>query len=152
MTRFKTIIFLDEENTALSKVAEAILKELFDRANVFGIRVTSKGNVVLFPEPVNPKISELAKMDGLNLENEVATQMMDSDFDIETLVLALDTDSKKKAYSKYLNASNVFTLREYIGEQGDIKFIMGKELEEYIDTYNFLKRTVINLANKLMEE
>lgn len=152
MTRFKDIIFLDEENTALSVVAQAMLMRALDAARVFGIRILSRGNVVLFPEPVNPKVKELAGADGLNISGHVAKQMKNEDFSDDTLVLALDTDSKLKAYSMYLNAANVYTLREYTGEQGDIKFLMGKEINEYSETYALLKRTIDNLVKKLVEE
>lgn len=152
MIKYSQIIFLDEENTALSPLAQVMLKKKFSQENHFGIRVASRGNVVLFSEPANQKIEEIARRHGLNLSGHAAKQMTNEDFEDGTLVLALDSGSKVKAYSKYVNAANVYTLREFIGEQGDIKFQIGKQIDEYDDTYQLLERSIDLLKNKLTRE
>lgn len=152
MSKYSKIIFLDEENTALGPLAQEMLKKKLNLANVIGVRVLSRGNVVLFAEPVNQKIGEIAKKYGLDLSFHVAKQMTNEDFEEGTLVLALDVGSKVKAYSKYENAANVYTLREYIGEQGDIKFQIGKQIEEYTDTCMLLERSIEILKEKMKEE
>lgn len=152
MAKYNKIIFLDEENTALGPLAAEILKKKLAAEGLSAIRVLSRGNVVLFPEPANQKVVEIANRNGLKLENHVAAQMEETDYEEGTLVLALDINSKVKAYSKYVNAANVYTLREFIGEQGDIKFQIGKNIEEYNDTYLFLERTIDILKDKLKGE
>lgn len=149
--KFTKIIFLDEENTALGPLAEGILKKKLMACKTLDITVSSKGNVVLFPEPINPKIADVAKSHGISLEGHVARQMENGDFSQTTLVLTTDNDSKQKAYSKYTDAVNVFGIREFLGENGDIKFQMGKSVEEYMDVYNLLERTIGTLIEKLLE-
>ena len=61
MSKYSKIIFLDEENTALGPLAQEMLKKKLNLANVIGVRVLSRGNVVLFAEPVNQKIGEILK-------------------------------------------------------------------------------------------
>ena len=147
--KYNRIIFLDEENTALSPLAEKMLKKKLNKDNMFGINVLSRGNVVLFPEPVNQKLVELGHKFGLVLSDHTAEQMTPEDFEEGTLVLALDINSKVKAYSKYRGAANVYTLREFIGEQGDIKLQFGKSIEEYKDTCLLLDRSIELLKEKL---
>ena len=149
MIRYSSIIFLDEENTALSPLAQVMLRSKLREENVFGIKVSSKGNVVLFPEPANPKIVEIARQHGLDLSGHTASQIDSGDFEDGTLILSLDVNTKIKTYSKYVNAANVYTLREFIGEQGDIKFQPGKKIEEYTDTYLLLERSISLLVEKL---
>lgn len=152
MIRYTKIIFLDEENTTLSVLAQALLQKKFMETNVFGVKVESRGNVVLFPEPANQKVEEIASRHDMDIKDYVARQMESSDFEEGTLVLALDTQSRIKAYSKYVNASGIYTLREFIGQQGDIRFQPGKNIEDYIDTYALLERSIEMLINKLKEE
>ncbi len=147
--KYTKIIFLDEENTALGPLAEALLKEMLKKNGITGISVRSRGNVVLFPEPINPKIAEIAGNNGLNLSGHMALQMENGDFADSTLVLTLDNDSKQKAYSKYAGAVNVFGIREFLGENGDIKFQMGKSVGEYADVYSLLDRTIGSLVEKI---
>lgn len=151
MSRYNKIIFLDEENTALGPLAQEMLISGLIKNSIFGFRVLSRGNVVLFPEPANQKIVEIAGNQGLDLTSHVASQMTNEDFEEGTLVLALDVNSKKKAYSKYESAANVYTLREYIGEQGDIKFQIGKNIEDYKDTCLLLERSIDILMEKLRD-
>jgi len=150
--KFTRIIFLDEENTALGPLAEGIMRKKLKASKGLDIVVSSKGNVVLFPEPMNPKIADIARDHGINLEGHVARQMENEDFSNATLVLTTDNDSKQKAYSKYKEAVNVFGIREFLGENGEIKFQMGKSVEEYMDVYNLLERTIGTLIEKLQEQ
>ena len=151
MNKYNKIIFLDEENTALGPLAQEMLRRKLEQENCYSFLVLSRGNVVLFPEPVNQKVEALARADGLDLSGHTAKQMEAEDFEEGTLVLALDSNSKIKAYSKYENAANVYTLREFAGEQGDIKFQIGKDIAEYADTYTLLDRTVEIIKDKLTE-
>ena len=152
--KYKKIIFLDEENTFWGPVAEMMLKQMLHGTHFTpeNLHILSRGNVVLFPEPINQKAVEIACRNGLSIADHVAEQMKNEDFSENTLVLALDNDSKKKAYSKYTSAANVFTLREYVGEHGDIKFQPGKAVAEYSDVYNILERTVGLLKDRLLEK
>lgn len=149
--KYKKIIFLDEENTFWSPLAETLLKQKLECSGTPAsyVHVVSRGNVVLFPEPANQKAAEIACENKLSLSDHAAVQMTNADFAEDTLVLALDNDSKHKAYSKYTEAANVFTLREYIGEHGDIKFQPGKAVSEYADVYTVLDRSLEVLAKKL---
>lgn len=150
--KYTRIIFLDEENTALGPLAEGIMKKKLLNCGGLDIAVSSKGNVVLFPEPMNPKIADIARDHGINLEGHIARQMVNEDFSNTTLVLTPDNDSKQKAYSKYSDAVNVFGIREFLGENGDIRFQMGKSVEEYVDVYNTLERIIGTLIEKLQEQ
>lgn len=152
--KYKKIIFLDEENTFWSPLAEMLLKQKLERCSAFTgeVHIVSRGNVVLFPEPANQKAAEIACENGLSISDHAAVQMTNEDFSEDTLVLALDNDSKLKAYSKYTEAAKVFTLREYVGQHGDIKFQPGRAVAEYADVYNVLDQTLEMLKDKLLKK
>ena len=151
---FEKIIFVDEENTRLGPLAAALLAKKLIEADVHGYDVCSRGNVVLFPEPANPKIEEIAEGFGISLAEHRAVQLEDGDFSSRTLTIAIDNSSKAKVYEKYVSAANAFTLKEILDENGDIFFPLGASSEQYESAGENVERLVSDLARKLalMEE
>lgn len=129
--KYKRVIFLDEEGTGLSPYADILLKQKLSERNIEGIEVASRGNVVLFPEPANQKIVELAKMKGLSLEDYQAAALDGTEFSDSTLILTFNASGKQNIYDNFPRALNVYTFREYVGESGDIMLPLGGSLEEY---------------------
>ena len=143
MSRFKKIIFLDEDNTALGPLTAAIFRKKLEENGMEEIRVGDLGNVVLFPEPINQKIEELAKSYDIDIEDHKARELEEKDFSDTTLVLAMDNESKTRAYNKFPSAVNVFALKEYIGSTGDLKLPLGGDLEDY--------RTVTDIVSTMLD-
>lgn len=129
--KYKRVIFLDEEGTGLSPYADFLLKQKLSQQKIEGIEVTSRGNVVLFPEPANQKIVEIAKTKGLSLEDYQAMALDGSEFSDSTLILTFNASGKQSVYDNYPKALNVYTFREFVGESGDITLPLGGSLEEY---------------------
>lgn len=151
MTRFNTIIFLDEEGTGLSPYAEVLLKWKLKDRKIFGLSVYSKGNVVLFPEPANQKIVELARIKGLSLEGYTAKALEGNEFSERTLILSFSAESKQKVYDNFPNAANVYMLREFVGEAGDIRLPLGGTIEEYDAVCSIVDRVTDRLLEQLTE-
>ena len=76
----------------------------------------SRGMVVLFPEPYNPKAVAVAAKHNMIIPNNSAKQLLNEDFGNDTLVLAMNSHMKQKIYDEYSEAINVYTLSEYAGE------------------------------------
>ena len=143
------IIFVDEENTRLSPLAAELLKMKLSKAGVVGYNICSRGNVVLFPEPVNPMIEKIAENFGISLAQHQARQLEDGDFTSGTLTIAIDSSSKTKIYEQYVSATNAFTLKELMDETGDIFFPLGANAEQYESASENIERLVSDLAEKL---
>lgn len=145
------IIFVDEENTRLSPLAAALTAEKLKQAGLNGLKVCSRGNVVLFPEPANPACEELAERLGVSLFEHRAVQLEDSDFSSGTLTIAMDSLSKARIYEKYVSAVNAFTLKEILGENGDIFLPPGADEKQYENAGETLERLVNDLVEKLAQ-
>ena len=145
------IIFLDAENTGLSPFAQALFIKKIKGYKSIDLKVLSRGNVVLFPEPVNQKLKEVAKDFGINLEHHSARQIDSGDFQ-GALILSMDTDSKTRIYRRNADAANVYTLKEYLGEIGDIKLPIGGTLEEYAEVCRSLDILLDKLLDKIRAE
>lgn len=131
MSKFKKIIFLDEENTMLSPYAEALMKLKLAKLGVSGLQIASRGWVVLFPEPVNQKVCAIAEKTGISLSHHKATALEESDFSDSTLVLTMDEETKNRIYQKYSGAVNVYNLKSYLEKPGSLSLPIGGTIEEY---------------------
>ena len=127
MNRFNKVIFVCMGNTCRSPMAATIMSNLMPE-----MRSESRGMVVLFPEPYNPKAVAVASRHGMIMPSNVSAQISNDDFSVDTLVLTMNLSMKQKMYDTFDKAINVFTLGELAGE-GDVEVPdpYGKGLEEY---------------------
>ena len=70
-------------------------------------------------------------------------------FAIAMLALFLYATKKQTVYDDYTEAENVYTLKEYINEDGSITNPDGGELADYAKLYETLDEVIKKLANKL---
>ncbi len=145
MLEYSKILFITDTDTSLGPLAAALLKHYLplERAEI-----ESKGLVVLFPEPMNPKVVAIAASKGIDIDR-TSVQLEESDFGQDVLVLVLDETKKQGIYDDFVEAVNVYTLKEYINEQGSITNPDGGELADYAKLYETLDEVIIKLANKL---
>lgn len=148
MSKFRKIIFLDEGNTILSPLAEGLMRLKLAKRGKSDIQVASRGSVVLFPEPVNPKIVEIAQIHGIHLLNYKAREIKESDFSESTLILTMDEMDKNRLYQKYKSAVNVFSIKSYLEKQGDLFPPIGGSIEEYANVCRELDLLLESLAEK----
>ena len=93
MRRYDKLIFVSNSDTAMGPMAEAILqsKYLLDE-----LTIMSKGVVVLFPEPINPKAEAVLVSNGLTMKEHMSDPLTKEDFEERTLILAVDETVKQK--------------------------------------------------------
>ena len=115
MNRFNKVIFICMGNTCRSPMAATIMTKLMP-----DIRVESRGMVVLFPEPYNPKAVAVAARHDMIMPSNVSVQVVNDDFGIDTLVLTMNSSMKQKIYDTFNKAINVEVPDPY-----------GKGVEEY---------------------
>lgn len=145
MLEYSKILFVTDMDTSQGPLAAAILKHHLVLENV---EVESRGLAVLFPEPMNPKTVAIAASKGLEI-NRSSVQLSSEDFGQDTLVLVLDENKKQVVYDDYAEATNVYTLKEYINEAGSIVNPDGGDLVDYAKLYETLDEVVAKLAYKL---
>lgn len=149
MRTINRIVFLDEENTRLSPITAALFWQKLESIGKEELEVCSRGNVVLFPEPVNQKIARISAAYGLDLSGYSAVQMEEKDLTPDSLILAMDAASKEMVYDTYSNASNIYTLKEYLGSTGDLKLPLGGTVDEYATIIEIISGLLDLLIEKL---
>jgi protein-tyrosine phosphatase len=130
-------------------MAEVIYKNLDKESDV---KVISRGLVVLFGEPINQKAEVVLKKHDLESINHISKGLRESDIDDDTLVLTMTEAHKRKIKDTYGDAKNVYTIKEYAGESGDVIDPYGGSLVEYEDCYIELARLVKKTVYKLNED
>lgn len=148
MSDIERLIFVCKENTARSIMAEFICRNMMGAEP--HMEIMSRGLVVLFPEPVNPKAEIVLINHGMNLQDRTASQLKEEDITDETLVLTMDQKQKNMIMREYEKTNLVYTLKEYVSEDGDVMNPYGGNLVDYEDCYvelvRLIKKTVIKLS------
>lgn len=148
MSRYNKLIFVCTGNTCRSPMAEVIYRNLDKESDV---KVLSRGLVVLFGEPINPKAEVVLKKHDLEINNHISKGLKKTEIDDNTLILTM-TDAHKRKILDALPDANVYTIKEYAGESGDVMDPYGGTLVEYEESYIELARLVKKTLYKLNED
>lgn len=150
MKKYDKLTFVSRSDTCRAPMAEALMQA---KLLLEDILVDSRGMIVLFPEPVNPKAQEILEQNGLQTDGHGAEQLRKDDFDERTLVLTMEQAQKDKILESYpQEARNVFTLAEYCGWTGDVQSPLGKDMADYRACFRLLKELINRLAEVIKEE
>ncbi len=135
MSAVKRVIFVCTDNTCLSNMAAAVFEGI--RAGR-EIEVMSRGLVVLFPEPINQKAVAILTSHKLRLLADEAKVSESTDFIPGTLVLTMTGVEREEVRERFPDMLNVFTLREFAGQGGDILEPLGGTLADYGACYEHI--------------
>ena len=153
MVKYNRIIFVSNSDTCRGELAAAVLREIGKSIiEENDIQVESKGVVVLFPEPMNPKAVAIARSKDLYIDDHVSSSLEEEDFGMDVLILTMTDGIKKKIYEDYKEAVNVFNLKEFAGEDGGVEAAYGGELQDYAELFRTIERLVNKLIDKLLEQ
>ena len=151
MKKYDKVLFVSHSDTCRGPMAEAILQH---KLLLEDILVDSKGMIVLFPEPVNPKAKDILEQHNLDVSEHVAVQFSEDDFDERTLILTMEQIQKEKIQEEYgEKVQNLYTIAEYSQtEEEQIYDPHGKALEEYGHCFDVLEIIISKLTNVLLQE
>lgn len=149
MIKYERLIFVCTGNTCRGPMAEMIFRSLDTESDMI---VMSRGLVVLFPEPSNPKADTVLRNHNLSIGDHISKPLEQEDIDEDTLILTMTLEQKEKVQRDYENSMNVYTLKEFIGEDGDVSDPYGKSLTDYEECYVELARLIKKTVYKLNEE
>lgn len=149
MKKYDKLIFVSGSDTATSPMAEAILQSKYLLEDIL---IDSKGLVVLFPEPINPKAEAVLVQNGLSMKEHTSEPLIKEDFDERTLVLTMNHAQKDKILVDYEGVKNLYVLTEYIKESGELEDPYGGDLDVYGKCFQHLKELITKLVIVLNEE
>ncbi len=151
MKKYDKLIFVSKDDTAEGPMCEAILrsKYLLDE-----LEVTSRGLVVLFPEPINPKAEAVLASKSLSMKDHVSELLTKDDFGERTLMLTMTEDLRKDILEEFPTAKSdlVRTLSEYVQVNWEPMDPYGGSLADYGNCYEDLEALITSLVIQLNEE
>lgn len=147
--RYKKLIFVDTNDNCRAPMAELILKRKF---LTNPLTIESRGLVVLFPEPMNPKAEAILENHGYPTPVHVAMQLEQEDISRDVLLITMEEKQKSQIWETYEDAPHVYTLKEYVGESGDIPPLYGQPLPVYSQCYTEMELLIRRLVIRLNEE
>lgn len=150
MKRYDRLIFVSNSDTSIGPMAEAIMqsKYLLDE-----LEITSKGIVVLFPEPINPKAEAVLVSNGLTMKEHMSDPLVREDFDDRTLVLAVSEGVRQKLQKEFEpEGALARVLNEYVGEMKEVTNPYGGALSDYGQCFAELEALISKLVVQLNEE
>lgn len=146
MKPYRRILFVCDSDTCRGPMAEAIAVQ---KSFKFPKTIGSRGLVVLFPEPVNPKVTAVLKANALTLDGHMSMPLKEDDFGRDTLILTMDQQQKNRVLHDYENAKSVFALPEVVGEADGIKNPYGGPLTAYGECFETMKELIGRLVKVL---
>lgn len=147
MRRYNKILFVCDDNTAMSLMAEKICMSMLTDEDV---TIESRGMVVLFPEPINPKVQVVLINHGLMIEEERTARMLQvEDLDDATLVLTMTLSQRDRIQRDYVSGATVYSILSFIDEEQDMEDPYGGTLVEYEDCFANLSRAIKKIVIKL---
>ena len=147
--KYDKIVFVCTGNTCRSPMAEAIYRGMSVDETM---EVCSRGLVVLFPEPSNQKAEMVVQNHNLSLNSHVSTQLKQEDLSGNVLVLAMTFAQKVKIAENFGKIDNLYTMKEYVGEDGDVVDPYGGTVLEYEECFSELSRIIKKSLIKIKEE
>lgn len=147
MTDYKKIIFVCNENVSLSPMAEWLMKSiLMDKSK----EIVSRGLVVLFPEPRSLKVTDVLTRHGVPCEEQVSQEFDPGEVDEHTLVITTNFQEKVKLVEDYsFGDDTVFTLKEFVNEEGDVTDPYGGDEEAYDAFFLEIKELLYKIKYRL---
>ncbi|SCP96320.1 arsenate reductase/protein-tyrosine-phosphatase family protein [Anaerobium acetethylicum] len=128
MSYYNKVVFVSSSDTCRGPMAAGIMRSMLVKKP---LEIRSRGLVVLFPEPPNQKAVAIMKSNRLEIDGHVSILLSEEDLAEDCLVLVMEEQQKQKILELHEDASNVYTLTEAVGEEGDIPDPYGGELKEY---------------------
>lgn len=134
--RYSKIIFVCTGGTCRSPMAASIFN---NRKNTIkpeiDIEVESRGLVVLFPEPYNPKMASVLKENNIEIVGNVATQLVEEDFSENTLIVTMSDNQKQRILNDFENPVNIYSIGEITESDEEIKDPYGGTVEDYTQCF-----------------
>jgi L-threonylcarbamoyladenylate synthase len=144
--KYRRIVFVSQSDTCRGPMAAAILRKKRFRQEYV---IDSRGMVVLFPEPVNPKAEAVMRSNGMTLGGYTSIPFSETEIADDILVLTMDEAQKHKVFAEYEDAVSIYTLNEFVGEDEPLLNPYGMPLNIYGLCYENISMLMDKLTKKL---
>lgn len=148
---YDKVLFVGNDNSCRSPMAETIFRYLYTD-NKPEFEILSRGLVVLFEEPYNQKAEMILYNHGMETKEKMALQLTSEDLQGNVLVLTMNFGDKLKIIEDYGIENNVYTLKEYVGNDDELLDPYGEEMDIYEACYQDMYAVLEEVKTKVDRE
>lgn len=153
MLPYKKLIFVCTDNLCRSIMAEAIMDSVKGERV---LQVASRGLVVLFPEPLDPRAAEILREHEIEPAKEYSQEFIpEEDIEDGTLILTMSEKEKQKILEKkdsFPYPIAIDTLGHFAEQPGDADAFSDGAIADYGTYYEYMDLLVKVAAQKLFRE
>lgn len=150
MNLFDKVIFVCTGNILLSPIAEGIYRS---KAASYMPEACSRGLVVLFEEPISPKVNLLLSKHNIDLVDHTQTiQLSPEEITEKTLILTMTFPEKVQLLETFGEEGQVYTLGEFAGIETDVPDPYGSEEEAYEKCFEEIQERIDLIIYRMEDE
>ena len=147
MKKYNQVIFVGADNTKESIMAAAIMQNI---AKDYPVKIVSRGLVVLFPEPINPKVLSVLEAHKLTVLKKYSDPFDPSEVTSSTLILTMRETQLTKVKNMVGDKCDCFNVMDYAGKGGDF-VISSVDDVKYAEAFEVLDLWIKVLTGKIFE-
>ncbi len=149
---FKKIILVGETNLTRSILAEAILKQIFQKKNITDVEVISRGLIVLFSEPISPKASAVLYENGCEEVTKRSNELTQEDVDQADLILTMNKSEIDHIREHFEINTTCMSLGTFIDMEEEIPDVTEDSKEAYQACFELMKQAMEAAADRMILE
>ncbi|PHK49104.1 low molecular weight protein arginine phosphatase [Staphylococcus edaphicus] len=138
------IIFVCTGNTCRSPLAESIAQ-----AKLPDHTIESRGIYAMDGQPISEHVNDILQAHYLEVPTH-AQSFSEEDLNAD-LILTMGSSHKEVIKQRYNNVVQVYTIKEYVGESGEVSDPFGGNKSDYMKIYNELNLLIDSLKNKILK-
>lgn len=149
MSNWDKVIFVCTDNTCLSVMAEAVMNSVNLRNP---LEVCSRGLVVLFAEPMNPKAVAILKSYHMEPAKQSSQPLTAEDLTPGALILTMTEAECRQVKERFGEDLQAYPIGVFVGKPGDIPEPHGGTLADYGACYEYLDLMVKFAAEIILKK
>ncbi len=146
------IVFVGEDNLSRSIIAEAILKKIFKEKSIENLEIISRGMVVLFSEPISPKVSSVLYEHGCEDISKRSTELTQEDIDSADIILTMGKNDMEHIKEHFTIGTTCMFLGTFIDMEEELPKVTEDTKEAYEACYVATRQAMEAVMDRLIQE